>query len=273
MSTPPPRRPLAFGEYLTVTGNTVDRQTAGARRELIHVIQRVVPEFFERLRDQVYPKFARYARVAARTPAITRKGLRRGPGHWELGWRFETWDVQSGRNRFKPLLVSWARDFHCAEETWILEGALRTLAAWYEDPEWLQARDVSRFYLPEAGHILVDYEKFVFEDSGWSPQFETWVRFRRGIQARFKEQLIAYEQKVRKLIESRGGQRVRHRYSVKNFEWFALYQLRGMSSVQIEHCRTAAKGDESTVLKGIHTAERLLGWKSLRSDSSHQLRQ
>lgn len=58
------RGPLARGEYLNSvdTPGTVDGQTAGARRELIRVIQRAVPEFFERLRAQVYPKFARYAR-------------------------------------------------------------------------------------------------------------------------------------------------------------------------------------------------------------------
>ena len=263
-----PKR-LARGEYLK-TGHRGNDQTAGARRVFISIVQRVVPEFFGQLRERVYPRYLRYARVADRTPPVTSRGLRQGPGYWETGWRFETWEAHSGSNRFKPLLLSWATDFGSSKETWVLEGALETLSAWYRHPDIFPARDVSRFCLPVAGKVLVDYEMFSFEDAGWNPQFETWASYRTRVQGRFKTELQTYERKVRKLVESQGGERARRRHSVKNFEWFALYQLCGMSSVQIENARGAETGDESTVLKGIKTAAQLLDWHSLRSVPSSQ---
>ena len=191
--------------------------------------------------------------------------MQRGPGQWELGWRFETWDALSGPNRFKPLLLSWAREFGSADEIWILEGALETLSAWHEFPHWRKALDVRRFCLPFAGYMLVDYERFTFEDAGWSPQCETWSSDQIDLQKRFKRTLRKYERRVRRLIERRGGRRARLRHSVKNLEWFAYYQLRGMSSVQIAAASDAPEGDASTVLKGIKTAAQLLSWTSLRS--------
>jgi hypothetical protein len=115
-----------------------------------------------------------------------------------------------------------------------------------------------------AVEILVD-QRFTFKD-GWSPQSERLSIFRARVNARFKTELTDFETRVRMLIESKGGLPTRRRYSVDNFKWFAQYQLRGMSSVQIENARGSAKGDESTVLKGIKTAAQLVGWNHLRSD-------
>ena len=175
-----PKR-LAPGEYLK-TGHREDDQTSGARRVLVAVVQSSVPKFFEELRDRLYPKYRRYARVADHMPPLSPKGLRRGPGYWKTGWHYDTWLAQSGPNRFKPLLLSWAGDFGSAKETWVLEGALETLSAWHRHPDMLDALDVSRFCPPAAGRVLVDYETFLFRDTGWSPQFETLTSYRARTQ-------------------------------------------------------------------------------------------
>jgi hypothetical protein len=261
---PSRRRPLVSGEYVN-SGEAVNDQTTSARQKLVRVIQCIVPEFFEQLRERVYPKYAVYARLAARTASITPKGSRRGPGDWELGLSFESWDDPASPNRLKPLLMSWAKTFGSADEPWVLKGALETLSAWYQFPAWRQSLDVSRFCLPVAQETLVNYEKFTLAEAAWGPQWETWSIYSARVKARFKDELQAYEMRVRTLIESRGGQRARRRYSVNNLEWFVFYQICGMSSVQIENARGGAKGDESTVLKGIKTAAELLSWNHLRS--------
>jgi len=60
--------------------------------------------------------------------------------------------------------------------------------------------------------------------------------------------------------------RARRKYSPDNLEWFVLYQFAGMSSGTISD-RYAAQGravEESTVLKGIKAAAKLIGWNELR---------
>jgi hypothetical protein len=269
------RRPsgLASGDYLR-RGNSVDDQTREMRVVLIDAILREAPDFFESLRRDIFPRFARYARVAERT--------RRGPGYWELGWRFETWDAhasvsRSRTNRFKPYLLEWASAFHADGESWVLEGALETLAAWYEHPHWREGLDVTLFCPPVATEILVDYERFTFEDSGWSPQWERWPDFRARVVARFETQLAAYETTTRGMIEALGAERSQNSFSRVNFDWFVMYQMLGMSSTKILN-RVAAsghrrangrpvRGDESTVRKGVNAVAKLVAWKSLRGRS------
>ena len=114
----------------------------------------------------------------------------------------------------------------------------------------------------------MDFQKFAFTDRGWSPQFEKWPAFRARLKVRFDEELTNYGSRVRREVEALGARPARSRYSVKNIEWFALYQIGDWSSTRIEECRSSEKGDESTVLKGIKTAAELLQWKTLRSDRS-----
>jgi hypothetical protein len=80
----------------------------------------------------------------------------------------------------------------------------------------------------------------------------------------FEKSLGAYEERLRSLVESRGAVRARQRYSVDNFEWFALYQLTKMPSSRILKRRLDLKGDESSILKGVKTAAALLHWQGLR---------
>ena len=245
---------LAGGEYLRV-GHQGDSQTANARRFFVDVIQEVVPEFFAELQTAVYPKYVVCARRAKRD--------KRGAGHWEPGWYFSTWEAQLGRTRFKPLLLAWANKFGAARETWMLEGALESMSAWYRVPG-VSPGDLRRFCRPIAGKVLVDYEGLSFEDPGWNPQFETLASFRRRLHKRFSQELERYERRIRVLIESQGGRRAQRTFSADNCRWLALYQMRGKSLVEIEDLRGSDKGDESTVSKGIKAAVDLLDWKELR---------
>jgi hypothetical protein len=76
--------------------------------------------------------------------------------------------------------------------------------------------------------------------------------------------LDAYEQRLRSLLESRGAVRARHRYSVRHFEWFALWQLGGLSTTKLLK-QYGGKGDESTILKGLKKAADLVQWTNIRN--------
>jgi hypothetical protein len=64
-------RNLAYGEYVSPEPSQ-NTEIAGARWMLIEAVSRVLPRFFEQLRDRVYPTFARLAE--------NRQGF------WEPGW-------------------------------------------------------------------------------------------------------------------------------------------------------------------------------------------
>jgi hypothetical protein len=66
--------------------------------------------------------------------------------------------------------------------------------------------------------------------------------------------------------------RARRKYSPDNLEWFVVYQFAGMSSKIIAD-RVVAEGndvDESTVLKGIKAAAKLIGWNHLRQSRQNR---
>jgi hypothetical protein len=50
---------LTASEFLAIGSNGLNQQVASARWQLILALQRNVPEFFERLRGEVYPVFGR----------------------------------------------------------------------------------------------------------------------------------------------------------------------------------------------------------------------
>jgi hypothetical protein len=243
-------RNLGWGEYI-LPDQGQNTQIAGARWKLMEVVQQVLPQFFQRLREQVYPTFARLAQNTT--------------GYWEPGWTFETWQLQSdGDRQLTPYLLAWAKAFH-VEETWILDGALQTLALWHQHPDSRESLDICGFRTYCAVDTLNNDEgsRFRFGHYGWDPQSQTWARFRDSIQNQFKKQMDAYEQRLRSLLESQGAVRVRHRYSLKHFQWFALYQLGGLSTTKLLK-QYPDLGDESTILKVLKTAAGLLQWTNIR---------
>src|SRR5262249_18312830 len=89
-------------------------EVAGARWAFIEALRRKSPSFFERLRKDVYPRFAELAAGSA--------------DYWASGWTFATWQLYSDRDeQLTPILLAWARSFNVDGELWLLEGALETL--------------------------------------------------------------------------------------------------------------------------------------------------
>jgi len=189
-----------------------------------------------------------------------------GPEYWAPDWSFETWQHHPAPDsQFTESLLGWARSFH-AEETWILDGALQTLWKWHRDQTSRESLDIGGFRAVCCVDTLSSDEdrQFTFKHLGWDPQFERWARFRNAVTKEFQTYLNHYHQRLSSRMESQGALRARRQFSVDNFEWFALYQLGGMSASRILESRLDQKHDESTIMKGVNTAAGLLQWKNPR---------
>jgi hypothetical protein len=163
----------------------------------------------------------------------------------------------------RDALKAWGIAFN-ADVLWFLDEALRTLRGWYVAPDW---RDSLRWNpIGSVTITLAMGERFYFEFHGWEMQLLTWTKYRETLQTEFERKLAAYEAESRKLAESRGLVRAPHKYSPSNFDWFVLYQFAGLSSPQIvkQIARQDPNIDESTVLKGVKAAAKLVGWGYLR---------
>ncbi len=249
---------LAFrAEYVspdTENSDDVNR----ARLELMRIVKEVFPKFLEKLAADVFPLFDQ---------AATDGKLERAGYNFELVLFSDNFqralDALAEENGVKAALLNWATDFNAATD-WLMVRALRTLRSWHIAPA---SRQQLRW---ETGHSLdgppAIGKPFEFSFSGWETRLVTWAHYCEVARRRFEEKLSEYERETRELVESEGLIRARRTYSRVNLEWFVLYQFAGESSKRIAE-RAAKNGkavDDSTVLKGIKAAAKLIGWKHLR---------
>jgi hypothetical protein len=223
-----------------------DNQLLGARWQFILALQRVLPIVFERLREGVYPEYARQADQK--------------PKYWSFGWRFDTWQTCSDReNLVTPYLLDWARGYNLEGQTWILEGALQTLYFWLGSVASRESLDVWGFHSSAVIPILVGDEehRFRFEDWGWDPQFWPERSWSAHVRESFEKELSSHVSQVRELVESRGAVPAISRFRIEHFEWLALYQCGGHTLEQIQ-LRYPHLGSRTTISKGMHQAARLI---------------
>jgi hypothetical protein len=242
---------LAFSEYVSPDlDHSV--QVWLARQEVIHAVQNVYPIFLEKLRTDVFPLYRELADQGK---------LAEGRNNFEKAlWGNAPYEALTSEGGLKSALTKWAAEFH-AEEDWLIVGALRTLRDWHVDPDWREslAWDCRHGRKDRATIGKV----FEFRHHGWEVQLLTWPAYSQLLRQEFEERLAEYERETRELAESQGLLRARDKYSPINFEWFVLYQFAGMTSTAIAN-RFVSEGeapDESTILKGIKAAAKLIGWK------------
>jgi hypothetical protein len=236
---------LTAGDYLVRNPDGQDDQMAAARWQFIEAVAREVPAFLERLRDQVYPAYARLANVNS--------------AYWVMGWKFETWQlVSDGDNRLTPILVAWARGFNVEGEQWILEGALQTLAHWHRFPRLPAASDIRGFrpWVAVPGLISSRVHRFEFSHEGWDPSFMRFAGWRTNVRKRFEEAIGAHERQMRELARDLGAFRAAFKFSAEHFAWLALYQC-GHLSLDAILRRAPNVVDKTTISKGIHSAASL----------------
>jgi hypothetical protein len=242
--------PLAFSEYVSPdSDNSV--QVWQARRRVIEAAKRVHPIFLEKLSADVFPLYSRLAKEGK---------LAKGRNDFDKAlWGKSPYDALTDDGGLKLALSKWADHFN-AEAEWLIVGALRTLQSWYVAPDWRE----SLVWDPQHGRRdrPAVGKTFEFCYPGWEVQLLTWQAYSRSLRRSFEKKLLMCEKETRELAQSMGLVQVQRKYSPDNFEWFVLYKFAGMTSKAIAD-RYIAQGkalDESTVLKGIKAAAKLIRW-------------
>ena len=95
-------------------------------------------------------------------------------------------------------------------------------------------------------------DEFQFQSEPWDADF-AGRDYRDSLRRGFEKAIADYELKSRRAAEVKNLIRAPAKYSLVNFEWFALYQFAGMSSKEIADWEIARgrsnAADESTILK------------------------
>jgi hypothetical protein len=162
-------------------------------------------------------------------------------------------------------IAVWANKFNIdSKNAWFLGDVLRTLEYWRRHRGAREAL----MWAPVLRPVRISHAGlFEFRHKPWTTDL-TWADYKNALQKEFKVALSEYEKRVRELAESQGLVRVQRTHSPRNFDWFVLYQFAGKSSKEIvDACKDNVPVDESTVLKGIHRAAKLVGWDRLRKPS------
>ena len=233
---------LTASEFLASGRNGLNQQIASARWQFILAIQRKVPAVFERLRDDVYPAFARATK----------------PGDWRAGRSFLMGPSRSASDhQVTAILMEWARCFHLEGEAWILEGAWQTLSLWQKFPRCREALEVQGFrpHVCVSGLSGVHACTFCFDDEGWDPTLMSFLGWRARVRQRFATAIEQYRQQMRARTKELGGVPAVLRCSADHFDWLALYQCGEASLKSI--VAGASYGDKTTISKGMHQAAKL----------------
>jgi len=244
---------LAFSEYVSRdSDNSV--QVWQARLQVIEAAKRVFPIFLKKLSEDVFPLYCQLAK---------RGKLAKGRNDFDKAlWGDSPYEALTEDGGLKSALSKWAAHFH-AEAEWLMVGALRTLRGWYVAPDWRE----SLTWDPHHGRKEPPAIGRPFElcYQGWEVQLLTWPAYSQSLRQSFEKRLLEYESQTRERAESRGLVRARRKYSPDNFEWFVLHQLACMTSKTIadRYARDGKVLDESTVLKGIKAAAKLIAWNHL----------
>jgi hypothetical protein len=214
-----------------------------------------VPSFLRELSTRVFPLYEELAES--------------GYDFDRIVWGPSAYELLPQDKGLKHALADWAAGFN-AQAEWLMVGALRTMRDWRMNREGRERLKWNTF-TAHSGFVAQISEEFRFRYPAWDVQWVQWPLYRVALLKKFKQALTKYERKTRESAEAHGLRRARREYSPVNIEWFALYQFAGKSSKQIADAHSGEEGtDESTVLKGIKSAAKLLAWDQLRQPVRHR---
>lgn len=241
---------LAYCEYVSRDSGT-SVEVWQARLQLLEATKRVYPIFLETLSTEVFPFYCELAEA--------------GYNFDQLPGRASPYETLPQNCGLKSALSKWAAGFN-AEAVWLMDEALIALRGWRVAPEWRKSLRWSSFRAVDSSSAPTG-EAFEFRYPGWEMQLQRWSVYTNALRLCFEEKLLEYEKGGRELAESRGLVRARRKYSLKYFEWFVLNQFADLSTTKIVNaCFESdpnSRVDSSTVLKGIKTAAKLIGWGHL----------
>ena len=156
--------------------------------------------------------------------ASTSSGLVRLPS---FAWDTLTHADRSFYPDLLPLktdMVQWGNRWHMTDADWFMEAGLSTLKAWAAHPKLFQLGEFNLGGSGDWAAVLEHESRFLFEDSGWTPNIEHWVDIEKRIRARFESELAIYKAGIVEIAESRGFRRVPNKVGPEHFVWLVLFQ-------------------------------------------------
>jgi hypothetical protein len=232
---------LAYAQFVSPDfGNST--QVSRARQALISATRRLCPEFFDALSKEVLPHY--------KTLAMNGYGLEPSSPSRLL----------PDDSPLKESIYSWADRFN-ARTDWLIDDALNTLERWNSFPDFHES--LRWFSYPVFTSLGGTGDSFQFTFACWDTEFQTWASYEKALHKHLKGELSKYRLETETLARSVGLVRSTHKYSPDNFDWFVLYQFRGLRLTDIVQM-LERKIDSSTVLRGVQAAARLVGWNDLR---------
>jgi hypothetical protein len=153
--------------------------------------------------------------------------------------------------------MSWAQRFNVERETWILEGALKTLSIWGKFARCREDLEIVGFrQIVCVSGLVRDHERvFHFEDDGWDPTLMSLPGWQADVRERLEAAMKLHGQQMQALVKERGAVAAVNRSSEEHFDWLALYQFANVPLESI--AQRAGYGDKTTISKGMHQAAKL----------------
>lgn len=106
-------------------------------------------------------------------------------------------------------LKDWSGKWHLVDD-WIMNAAVETLAAWAPNPNGLVETDLRfRGWAHMAQMLGPDQSRFSFTHPGWQPTLQRWTEVKKELKEAFKQELKAYEGRIREAARDEGWVRVK----------------------------------------------------------------
>ena len=264
--------PLAWGPY--VSAESVESISVwNAQLKLLDAISRVSPQVLVALKRQVFPLYSDLATTGALYESFRYEGLgakwvvRNSDEKLSPKDKAQIAKIDALRIALKAAVDSWAAQYKFdrkSDSAWFKTEALRAMWA-------LHCRHDSRALMawnspPVRSRTTItapDLE-ITIRCRGWELELESFADYKAIAHAQLEAELARYEEEAHGFARSRfvGVKpeliKAPRSYVSKHFEWLALSQFNGMSSLKIA-MKYGYKQTDSAVLKGIATAEKLLG--------------
>lgn len=240
---------------------TAEETLAAARIRFLQDLQLILPEVLQSLHDNVLPDYSKAHKAA---------------NNLNIGY-LKSWDLVSSLSPYKPFLVplatslnNWASSFHLEPEhfkqqphssssdflkelhrvqpllrpDWVLNTALRTLAAWHRDA-------------PVEGKLIWSFPGLSFPARPMlkdlnPPEYDPSKQTSKNYDAELEDYRIS----VNKHFREAGYTRAEDKVSLEHFKWLGLRQVKGYSA---EALVNALKLDPRSVRQALNDTARLVG--------------
>jgi hypothetical protein len=255
---------LAPGEF-SRSDHRYERLTA--RKLFLDAVNEEFPRVLEDLSKNVLPLFRPFwERVVPEDKRMV------SYLYFDQSWS-SLYEKDEAEAAIRDAVQCWGNESRLFDE-WCLDIAIETMSYWCTCPpsmsggfSWFVGGEMIEMRL-SANEV-----RFAFEHRGWNPQMGWWRDVSANIEAAFKEQMVAYRQRVIDLATQRGlvpttRKRPGHkdqedRAADRHFRWLAQFQVGKWPYPKIWN---TAGVDNETVRSGVQGTADFIGLTLRPSD-------